>query len=272
MLPGIALKHRHFKEIKERRPSLGFLEVHTENFFAPAGYAHECLLGLREHYPVSAHSVGLSLGSADGVDQNHLEKIKKFIEIFQPFLVSDHLSWSRMGEKFLADLLPLPLTEETLEIVCANVEKTQEFLGRKILIENPSTYLEFPESDIPEPEFLAEIAKITGCGVLLDVNNIFVSATNHGFSGQEYLEKISCAAVGEIHLAGFTRTEIAGQEILIDDHGSAVHPSVWALYREAVKKIGAKPTLVEWDTDVPELDVLLAEAEKAAEIMEMQYA
>jgi len=268
MHPGIGLKHKHFQEILRDKPDIGFLEVHTENFFAPYGYSYKALEKLRAIYPLSAHSVGLSLGSADGVSTEHLGKIKKFIDIFEPFLVSDHLSWSRIDNVFLNDLLPLPLTEETFNIVCDNIEKTQDFLGRKILIENPSTYLEFSANIIPEPEFLNQIARKTGCGILLDVNNIFVSSSNNGFSPAEYLAEIPGDIVGEIHLAGFAKIAMEDREMLIDDHGSRVHPPVWELYRRAINKFGAKPTLIEWDTDVPELAILLEEAGKAAEIIE----
>jgi len=268
MYPGIGLKHKHFQEVLEQKPAIGFLEVHTENFFAPYGYSYKALEKLREIYPLSAHSVGLSLGSADGISTKHLGKIKKFIDIFEPFLVSDHLSWSRIDNVFLNDLLPLPLTEETLKIVCDNIDRTQDFLGRKYWLKILPLISNSPQILLPEPEFLNQITRKTGCGILLDVNNIFVSSQNNDFSPEEYLAEIPGDIVGEVHLAGFAKIDMDGREMLIDDHGSRVHPPVWGLYRRAINKFGAKPTLIEWDTDVPELAILLEEAGKAAEIIE----
>lgn len=216
---------------------------------------------LRRDYPVSLHGVGLSLGSADGLDAAHLERLARTIERFEPWVISEHLSWSVVGQTYLADLLPLPMTEEALNVVCHHVDQTQEYLGRRILVENPSTYLQFSHSTIPEWEFLSSVACRTGCGILCDVNNIYVSAQNHGWNALAYLDALPPAAIGEIHLAGHSVTTLdSGATIRIDDHGSRVAPAVWTLYEAALTRFGAVPTLVEWDTNIPALDVLVGEA------------
>jgi uncharacterized protein len=223
---------------------------------------------IRCDYPISLHGVGLSLGSADGLDGGHLARLGRLIERVEPGLVSEHLSWSASGGRHFADLLPLPYTEEALAVVCWNVEVAQEVLGRRILVENPSSYLRYRHSTIPEWEFLADVAARTGCGILCDVNNVFVSACNHGFDPHRYLRAMPREHVGEIHLAGHSLRELGdGRSIRIDDHGSRVCAEVWALYAEAVALFGPVPTLVEWDTDVPPLGVLLEEAARAACIM-----
>lgn len=264
---GIGLRHRHFKEILELKPDIGWLEVHTENFFSGGSAASQYLEEIRKDYPLSAHSVGLSLGSVDSTNETHLKNVKNFIERFQPSLVSDHLSWSGVDGTFLPDLLPVPYTKEALKKICENIETTQDYLGRQILIENPSSYLAFKKSKIPEWEFLAEIAEKTGCGILLDINNIYVSAHNHGFDSEQYLAAIPAEKVQEIHLAGFSIKEIEKKEVFIDDHGARVYMQVWELYKTAMKKFSDAPTLIEWDTNVPELSVLLEEKEKAEKIL-----
>jgi uncharacterized protein len=233
------------------------------------GSTPACLDAIRRDYPLSLHGTGLSLGSAEGLDAAHLERVRRAIERFEPGLVSEHLSFSVAAGNYLADLLPLPLTEEALEVVCRHVEQVQTFLKRRILVENPSTYLQFRHSTMPEWEFLAQVAERTACGILCDVNNIYVSACNHGWRASAYLAGLPPHAVGEIHLAGHTVRRIdAARTLRIDDHGSRVAPEVWALYAEALARFGPLPTLVEWDTDVPPMAVLLEEAAHAAALIE----
>ena len=239
------------------------------NFFAAGGAALAWLERFRAAYPLSLHGVGLSLGSADALAEHHLERLQALAARFEPMLVSEHLCWSSIGGRHANDLLPLPYTDESLEHVCARVSQVQERLKRPILVENVSSYLAFPGSTIPEWEFVAEVARRTGCGVLLDVNNIWVSASNHGFDARRYLEAIDPASVGEIHLAGFEREESG---LLVDTHGAAVSEPVWALYEAAIARFGRRPTLVEWDTAIPALDVLLAEAARAQSIAERSMA
>lgn len=260
---GIGLRHGHVRQFLEERPASGFLEVHSENYMSEGGPRRRALFDLRRDYPVSLHGVGLSLGSVEGLSSDHLARLAALIDDYEPFLVSEHLSWSVFGGHYLNDLLPLPYSEESLSLVCRSVEVAQERLGRQILMENPSSYVTFAQSVIPEAEFLAEVAHRSGCGLLLDVNNIYVTAVNHGLDARAYLAALPADAVGEIHLAGHCRREIDGQALLIDDHGSRVTGEVWALYREALALVGAKPTLVEWDTALPEVSVLLGEAAKA---------
>jgi uncharacterized protein len=257
---GIGLRFPHHQAFVEARPPIGWLEVHAENYMG-GGTPLRYLDALRRDYPVSMHGVGLSLGSADGLDATHLERLARSVERIDPHLISEHLSWSVVGHTYLADLLPLPMTEEALDIVCRHVEQTQERLGRRILVENPSTYLQFSHSTIPEWEFLSTVSRRTECGILCDVNNIYVSAQNHGWDALAYLQALSPAAIGEIHLAGHSvSTFDSGATLRIDDHGSRVSPAVWALYESALTRFGPVPTLIEWDTDIPSLDVLLGEA------------
>lgn len=259
---GIGLRAPHFGEILARRPVAGFLEVHSENFFAAGGADLGWLERFRAAYPLSLHGVGLSLGSADPLDERHLAKLEALVERVAPMLVSEHLSWSSFGGRHANDLLPLPYTDEALGLVCARIGQVQDRLRRPILVENVSSYLEFAESTLPEWEFVAEVARRAGCALLLDVNNIHVNATNHGFDARRYLEAIPRDAVGEIHVAGHE----AGDGLLIDTHGAAVADEVWSLYEAAIERFGPRPTLVEWDTNIPALDVLLGEAAKARRI------
>jgi uncharacterized protein (UPF0276 family) len=260
---GIGLRTPHYAQVLERRPPLGFLEVHSENFFGDGGAPLAWLERFRGAYPLSLHGVGLSLGSADGLDERHLAKLEALVRRFDPVLVSEHLSWSAIGGRHANDLLPLPYTEEALALVIERVERVQERLGRTILLENVSSYHAFPESSIPEWEFVAEVARASACSLLLDVNNIHVNAFNHRFDSRRYLAAIDPASVAEIHLAGFEE----GDGCLIDTHGTPVSPEVWSLYEAAIARFGAQPTLIEWDTDIPALDVLLAEARKARAIL-----
>jgi uncharacterized protein (UPF0276 family) len=222
---------------------------------------------IRRDYPISLHGVGLSLGSAEGIDGEHLNRVHDVMARIEPGLVSEHLSWSVVGGTYLADLLPLPMTEEALDVVCRHVEQIQGVLGRQLLIENPSSYLQFKHSTIPEWEFISAIAARTGCGILCDVNNVYVSASNHGWDASAYLAALPKAAIGEIHLAGHAVKEIGGRTLRIDDHGSRVSPEVWALYREALARFGPVSTLIEWDTNIPAFDVLLDEASQAERAM-----
>jgi len=264
---GIGLRSRHHREVLEGRPDVAWFEAHTENYLG-GGAAPRCLEAVRRDHPVSLHGVGLSLGGASGLDRDHLARIAGLVRRIEPGLVSEHLSWSGIDGLHLADLLPLPMTEEALDVVCRNVEAAQEALGRAILVENPSSYLRFRHSTIPEWEFLAEVARRTGCGILCDVNNIHVSAANHGWDAATYLAALPVNAVGEVHVAGHARRELGeGRALLIDDHGSAVPPAVWQLCAAALARFGPLPVLVEWDTAVPELDVLLVEAGKAAALI-----
>ncbi|MBI5612833.1 MAG: DUF692 domain-containing protein [Gammaproteobacteria bacterium] len=263
---GIGLRAPHYRELLADRPPLGWLEVHSENYFGD-GPPLDYLEQLRAHYPVSLHGVGLSLGSTDPLDRRHLRNLKALIARVAPGLVSEHLSWSSVGGTYLNDLLPLPYTEEALALFIARVGEAQDFLGRELLIENPSSYLQYRHSTIPEAEFLAEIARASGCGLLLDVNNVYVSAANHGFDALRYLRTVPAAAVKEIHLAGFSVNRYADGEVLIDTHSTRVAPPVWALYRAAVQRLGRLPTLIEWDTDIPALAVLLDEMRQADAVL-----
>ncbi len=263
MRAGVGLRQGHVRAFLAERPACGFLEVHSENYMAEGGPRRRALFDLRRDYPVSLHGVGLSLGSAGGLSRDHLGRLRGLIADYAPCLVSEHLSWSGIGGTYLNDLLPLPYSEESLALVCRNVEMAQESLGRRILVENPSSYLTFAASVIPEAEFLAEVARRTGCGLLLDVNNVYVSAVNHGLDASRYLAALPAEAVGEIHLAGHCRREIGGAVLLIDDHASRVSAPVWALYREALDLLGPRPSLIEWDSALPELSVLLGEADHA---------
>jgi uncharacterized protein len=261
---GIGLRAPHYREVIDNRPDVGWLEVHSENFFGRGGQPLYFLERVRELYPLSLHGVGLSLGSADGVSHAHLVRLKALAARFEPMLISDHLCWGAIGGRHLNDLLPLPYTEEALDVVCANVGLAQDFLGRQILVENVSSYLEYFDSSIPEWDFLAEVARRTGCGILLDVNNIYVSAVNHGFDALRYLDAIPASSVQEIHLAGHDSNGLC----LIDTHGKRVPGPVWNLYGEALTRVGAIPTLIEWDTDVPPLATLLDEAHKTDDVLE----
>lgn len=263
--PGVGLRGPHIQEVLDRRPSVGWFEVHPENYMADS--AALAMLGrIREHYPLSVHGVSLSLGSATHIDLHHLQALKSLVEQLEPFLVSEHLSWSRTEGAHLNDLLPLPYTDEALDVMADHVDQVQTALGRRILIENPSTYLRFRHSTMGEATFLAELVRRTGCGVLLDVNNLYVSAHNVGLCIADYFSTLPVSAIGEIHVAGHAVNWVNDQAILIDDHGSPVSQGVWALYVSAVRHCGYRPTLVEWDTNLPPLDVLIAESVRAQEL------
>ncbi|MDQ2695593.1 MAG: DUF692 domain-containing protein [Pseudomonadota bacterium] len=269
---GIGLRAGHYAAVLETRPPVGWLEVHSENYFGDGGRPLHYLEQIRAHYPLSLHGVGLSIGSTDPLSTAHLDRLKGLIHRFQPALVSEHLSWSSAGGRYLNDLLPLPYTEEALEHMVARVQAVQDYLDRQILIENVSSYLQYDASTIPEWEFVAELARRAGCGLLLDVNNIYVNACNHGFDAAAYLRAIPRPAVQEIHLAGHTVKRFADAELRIDTHNQRVCADVWDLYRQAVGRLGPIPTLIEWDTDLPPLEVLVDEARRADAILEPRHA
>jgi uncharacterized protein len=256
---GIGWRPPHYRLLLDERPPVGFLEVHSENFFGEGGQPHHFLEQARHHYPLSLHGVGLSLGSTDELNLTHLNALERLVRRYQPFLVSEHLCWSSIGGRYLNELLPLPYTEEALAHVAQRIEQVQARLGRRILIENIAAYVRYRHSTIPEFEFLAALCRRTGCGLLLDVNNIYVNAVNHGFDPMESLAAVDPESVEEIHLAGFEDTG----ECLIDTHGRPVHAPVWELYSQAVELIGRRPTLIEWDTDIPSLATLVGEARHA---------
>ena len=259
---GIGLRAPHVGEIVESRPAIPWLEIHAENYMG-GGPVIAALERLRRDYALSVHGVGLSLGSAEGPDRRHLERLARLVERLQPVLVSEHLSWSVTGGAYLNHLLPLPYTEEALNLVCEHVMRAQDRLGRRILIENPSGYLRFRRSTISEPDFLNALVGRTGCGLLCDVNNVYVTCANLDGDAAAWLDAVDASAIAEIHLAGHAVNDADGRPILIDDHGSPVREEVWKLYERAIRRFGAVPTLVEWDTDLPPLAVLLAEAAKA---------
>jgi uncharacterized protein (UPF0276 family) len=264
---GIGLRFQHHQAVLDTARDVAWMEVHTENYMG-GGTPLAYLDAIRRDFPISLHGVGLSLGSAEGLDAAHIERIRKVAERIDPGLMSEHIAWSMVGGTYLADLLPLPMTEEALAVVCRHVDQVQSALKRRILVENPSTYLRFAHSTIPEWEFMAAVAARTGCGILCDVNNIYVSAHNHGWDAAAYLAALPPAAVSEIHLAGHSVRALAdGSTVRIDDHASRVIADVWALYRIALAQFGSVPTLIEWDNDVPPLDVLLGEARHAGALM-----
>ena len=265
---GVGLRASHYREFLDLQPQVDWLEVHSENYFGDGGYDLHVLERLRPHYPVSLHGVALSLGSADGVRAAHLAKLKRLVDRIEPALVSEHLCWAALGPRHFNDLLPLPYTREALDQVVSQVAQVQETLQRRVLVENVSSYLQFRASEMSEFAFLAELAKRSGCAILLDVNNLFVNSVNHGFDPAQALLEIPGEAVGEIHLAGHC---VAG-DLLIDDHGSRVVPQVWSLYEAACRRLGPVPALIEWDTSIPPLDVLLDEARTAARISQAAHA
>lgn len=269
---GIGLRATHHAELVARRPRIGWLEAHSENYFARGGALPRVLGAVREHYPLSLHGVGLSIGSTDPLDRPHLAEVARLVRDFDPMLVSEHLSWGSAGGRFTNDLLPLPYTEEALRHMADRVRQVQDFLGRQILIENVSSYLQFACSDIAEWDFLGALAHESGCGLLLDVNNVYVSALNHGFDPIQYLNAIPRHSVQEMHLAGHSVCVIDEREVRIDTHDAPVCNEVWSLYAIAVERFGNVPTLIEWDAKIPALDVLAAEAHKADSVMETSRA
>lgn len=261
---GIGLRAPHVREVLASRPAMAWFEVHSENYFADGGPALAALDRIRGDYPVSLHGVGMSLGSTDPLDHDHVAKLKRLIARVEPALVSEHLCWGGVGGRHFNDLLPLPHTDEALDHVCGRVARVQDLLGREIAVENVSAYIAFGESTMTEAAFVANVARRTGCKLLLDVNNVYVNAVNHGFDADAYIATIPPAAVAEYHLGGFE----ASDACLIDTHGAPVAADVWALYARTVARIGPRPTLIEWDTALPAFAVLEAEARSAQKILE----
>jgi uncharacterized protein (UPF0276 family) len=259
---GIGLRAPHHAQVAAERPHVAWLEVHTENFLG-GGAAPDLLADLRRDYAISLHGVGLSLGSADGLDSDHLDRVAALVRRIQPAAISDHVSWSVSGGAYFNDLLPVPYDEEALAVMASNVQQFQDAVGMPVMVENPSTYLRYRQSDRSEPQFLAELCARAGCGLLLDVNNVFVSAENHGFDAFDYLRQIVDMPIGEVHLSGHHLRSLGNRSIRIDDHGSPVSEEVWALYDRALGLLGPLPTLIEWDSALPDLDILLAESAKA---------
>jgi uncharacterized protein (UPF0276 family) len=263
---GIGLRAEHHSAVIARRPDVGWLEVHAENHFASAGAAHAALEALRPDYPLSLHGVGLSLGGTDPLDREHLAQLAAAIRRYQPALVSEHLCWGVVGGRHTNDLLPMPHTYEALRHVAARIAAAEDALGVPLLIENVSSYLAFRDADMSEWEFLATLARETGCRLLLDVNNVYVSARNHGFDALEYLDALPRDSVREIHLAGHSTRRVGDREMLIDTHDNLVCEDVWSLYSAAIARFGRQPTLIEWDSALPPLEVLVAEAHRADRI------
>jgi hypothetical protein len=261
---GIGLRTPHYRDVLARLPPVGFLEVHSENYFGAGGQPHRYLEQLAAHYPLSLHGVGLSLGSADGLDTAHLAKLKTLVDRYQPALLSDHLCWGRVGRQHLNDLLPMPYTHEALDVMVRNVSQAQDTLGRSLLVENISSYLQFTDTDMAEADFMCELAQRSGCGILLDVNNLYVNAVNFGSDAAAFIRAMPRGVVGEIHLAGFE----TGSDCLIDTHSRPVCDDVWALYALALRHLGAVPSLIEWDSDIPPLDTLLSEAAHAQNLLD----
>ena len=258
---GVGLKPEHVETILATRPELGFFEVHAENYMGEGGLPHHQLAAIAGRYPLSLHGVGLSIGGEGDLDRDHLKRLRRLVERYRPASFSEHLAWSTHESTFFNDLLPLPYTPETLDRVARHVAETQDFLGVRMLLENPSTYLVFEESSIDEIDFLVAVSERTGCGLLLDVNNVVVSSINHRLDPVAYIDRFPLDKVGEIHLAGYDEvTDEAGERLLIDAHASPVLPDVFDLYRHVLERAGALPTLVEWDNDVPAFPVLFAEA------------
>ncbi len=264
---GIGLRSVHYRELLDTLPRIGWLEAHSENYFGAGGQPLFYLEALRHHYPLSLHGVGLGIGSPQPLSQLHLDKLKSLCERFEPGLVSEHLCWNAYAGQYHNDLLPLPYTEEALTHVCERIAQVQDTLRRQILIENVSSYLEFSASTMPEWEFLQEVSQRAGCGILLDINNIYVSACNHDFAARDYLHAISPHCVQEIHLAGFEQRN----DVLVDTHSRPICDAVWTLYRDALARFGPRPTLIEWDNDIPELTILLGEAQTAQKLLQQDH-
>jgi uncharacterized protein (UPF0276 family) len=266
---GVGLKPQHYAEIIETSPRIGFFEVHAENYMGAGGPPHDALTRIRRDYPVSLHGVCMSIGGPRPLDKAHLGRFKALVDRYEPALVSEHLAWSTHDTTYFNDLLPLPYTQATLTRVAAHIDEVQERIGRPILLENPSTYVIFPESTMNETEFIGALVRRTGCGLLLDVNNVFVSATNHGYSALDYLSDFPLEHVGEIHLAGHAeQADDEGDLLLIDSHDGPVADAVWKLFEIVIGQAGPIPTLVEWDSAIPDWPLLKAEAAAAQAILD----
>lgn len=263
---GIGLRLPHLDEVATDGPPVSWLEIHPENFLANP-HARELLFRIATRYPISMHTVGISIGSADGIDRAHLERVRKLVDDLDPFLVSGHLAWSTFGGAYLNDLLPIPYDEESLRLVASHLDQVQQAIGRPYLIENPASYVGFGNSTMPEVEFLSELAYRTGCRLLCDVSNVFVSGANMGLDPYDYIDAFPAGAVSELHLGGFTaEPDTRGGEILIDTHDGRIAEAVWPLYQHALGRFGQKPTLIEWDKALPDVATLVAEAGRANDI------
>lgn len=266
---GLCLKPQHYDVILRDLPDVGWFEVHAENYLGAGGAPLSYLEKIRQHYPLSIHGVGLSIGSENGLDANHLDRVASLVDRFEPDSFSEHLAWSTHENQFLSDLLPLPYNRQTEDIVCNHIDQVQMRLGQKMLLENPSNYLRLTDSVQSENDFIANVIKRTGCGLLLDVNNVYVSAHNCGYSAAQYIEKLPLQAVGEIHLAGHsTDTTVAAEPLLIDAHDREVCDAVWELFTHTVSLTGAVPSLIEWDAEVPEWTVFAAEVDRADKLLQ----
>lgn len=264
---GASFKPAYLDEVLADTLADTFFEVHAENYMGAGGPPHRALSALRSAYPLSVHGVGLSIGGPEPLDDAHLARLVAVVRRYEPALVSEHLAWSSHGGRFFNDLLPLPYTTATLQQVCQHIDQVQRALGRQLLLENPATYLRFNTSDLSEPQFLREVVQRTGCGLLLDVNNVVVSATNHGFDAGQYLRELPLSAVGQVHLAGHSEQQDEhGQRLLIDSHDRCVGPAVWALYAALTARIGPVPTLIEWDSELPPWAVLKAQMSQALSV------
>ncbi|MBV6415603.1 MAG: hypothetical protein CMLOHMNK_00115 [Steroidobacteraceae bacterium] len=263
---GIGLRAPHHREVLERAPDVGWFEAHSENYFADGGGAVAALLAVRERWPVALHGVGLGLGSAGPLDREHLRKLTRLVARVNPWAVSEHACWGHAGGRHTNDLLPMPRTAEALRHLAGRVGELQDALGRQVLLENVSSYLEFRNAEFSEAGFLAALVAESGCALLLDVNNVYVNACNHGFDAEGYFDELPAAAVREIHLAGHEVSEVGGVGIRIDTHDRPVCDAVWTLYASARRRFGRVPTLIEWDATLPPLDVLVAEARRADEV------
>lgn len=271
-LTGIGLRAPHFSAFLDQKPKVAWIEVHSENYLGEGGKPLRHLLHIREDYPVSLHGVNLSIGSADDLNWQYLQKLKQLIERVEPCLVSDHLAFTSINGQYFHDLLPLPYTKEALNHIVSRVNEVQNYLQRQILIENISSYIQYESSEYTEWGFLKEVVTQSGCGLLLDVNNIYVNAMNFNFSPETYLQNIPNKLVQEIHLGGFSTLQIADKEILVDTHSKPIMPAVWDLYKRAIQQFGAVPTIIEWDQDLPSLETLELEAYRAEKIIREVYA
>ena len=261
---GLGLKAEHFMDVLQSLPDLGFFEVHAENYMVAGGPFHHYLGLISEHYPLSIHGVGLSIGGEDPLNREHLQRLKTLLERYRPQMFSEHLAWSSHGSVFLNDLLPLRYNQATLARVCTHIDQVQDILQRQILMENPATYVEFDEADFDEASFIHHVIDRSGCGLLLDVNNAYVSCINHARDPLAYIDALPLKAVGELHLAGFAEDcDLAGQRLLIDNHGASVDPAVWHLYQQVLERIGPMATLIERDNQLPSLTDLIDEAQLA---------
>jgi len=267
---GVGLKPEHFQDILENKPDIGWFEIHAENYMGAGGPPHHFLSLIRDIYPISVHGVGLNIGGQGPLDKEHLARLKMVVERYQPFLFSEHLAWSSHDTVFYNDLLPLPYNDETLALVVTHIDQVQDVVGRQMLLENPASYVAFKSTDMAEIDFLAEVVARTGCGLLLDVNNVYVAGTNHDYSPTDYLDRFPLEHVFEIHLAGHSETiEKSGTRVLIDAHDRAVIDKVWGLYEGLVAQGVIVPTLIEWDNDVPDWATLYGEAQKVDQIVDV---